>query len=181
MGIEYLIVNLDKEEFLDFDRLGFGTKLGGITSEPIASFICWLLVNPEGFDNDPRRMMGRWAGKRIEILGDEGSGYERQARVRKDFRDITVEAIKGFAAENPFERITNLQPLGLIDKEGQVVLDAEARQAVSQYWKQTAIQQQELDRCLAQAEGGCNSSHSTTSTTPKASTSLEGRSGRKAT
>src|SRR5437868_6913058 len=113
MGIEYIIVNFDKKEFLDFDRLGFGTKIGAITSEPIAFFTSWLLVNPEGYGNEAPKMMGRWASEKIEILGDYGSGYERQEVVRKDFRDITVEVIKAFAKENPFERITRLQPMGL--------------------------------------------------------------------
>ncbi len=31
MGIEYIIVNPDKRELLDFDRLGFGTKIGATT------------------------------------------------------------------------------------------------------------------------------------------------------
>ena len=62
----------------------------------------------------------------------------RQARVQR-VRDAPVEAMKGFAAENPFESITQLQPLGLIDKEGQVVLDSETRQAVSQYWKEITM------------------------------------------
>lgn len=134
-------MNLDKKEFLDFDRLGFGTKIGAITSEPIASFMSWLLVNPEGWGNDAPKMMGRWASQRIEILGDEGSGHERQEVVRKDFRDITVEVIKAFAEENPFERITELQPMGLIDKDGEVVMDSKTRAAVRQYWKQVGEQE----------------------------------------
>src|SRR6266404_2738552 len=89
MGIEYIIVNLEKKEFLDFDRLGFGTKIGAMTSEPIASFMSWLLINPEGYGADVPAMLGRWAGDRIEIVGDEEEGYERQERARRDFRDIT--------------------------------------------------------------------------------------------
>jgi len=151
MGIEYIIVNHDKKEFLDFDRLGFGTKLGSITSEPISSFMSWLLVNPEGYGNDAPNMLGRWASERIEIIGDDGSGYETQERARKDFRDITVEVIKAFADENPFERITKLQPMGLIDKDGNVVTDSKVRDAVSQYWKQQAEQEdKELDGYIAE-------------------------------
>src|SRR5688572_21637065 len=143
---EYIIVNLDKKEFLDFGRLGFGTKIGAITSEPIASFMSWLLVNPEGYADEAPKLLGRWAGERVEILGDEGSGYERQGAVRRDFRDITIEVIKAYADENPFERITELQPMGLIDKDGHVVIDSTAREAVRQFWKQTAEQQnRELD------------------------------------
>ncbi len=48
MGDEFIIVNLDKKELLDFDKLGLGTKLGAMTSEPIACILSWLLINPEG-------------------------------------------------------------------------------------------------------------------------------------
>ena len=151
MGIQYIIVNLDKKEFLDFDRLDFGTKIVAITSEPIATFLSWLLVNPEGYGKDAPKMMGRWAGERVEILGDFGSGCESQEAVRRVFRDITVETIKAFADENPFERITKMQPAGLIDKDGQVVIDPRARDAVSQYWKQGDEQEtKELDRYIAE-------------------------------
>lgn len=158
MGIEYIIVNLDKKEFLDFDRLGFGTKIGAITSEPIASFMSWLLINPEGYGPEAPQMMGRWASEKIEILGNYDSGYERQEAVRKDFRDITVEVIKAFADENPFERITKLQPMGLVDKNGQVVIDSKDRDAVSLYWKQVEEQEtKELERYITEQNAAPNS------------------------
>jgi hypothetical protein len=136
MGIEYIIVNHDKEEILDFDRLGFGTKIGAITSQPITYFLSWLLINPEGFGDQPPPMIGRWAGDRIEIVGDEGEGYERQTRIRKQFTDIAVEAIKAFSDANPYERITEFQPMGLIDKDGNVVVDSKSREAVRKYWEE---------------------------------------------
>jgi hypothetical protein len=158
MGIEYIIVNLDKREFLDFDRLGFGTKIGAITSEPIASLMSWLLVNPEGYGSGAPNLMGRWAGEKIEIVGDYESGYERQGVVRRDFKDITVEVIKAFAQENPFERIAKLQPMGLIDKDGEVVVDCDARDAVGLYWKQVYEQEQkEMDRYIAEQDAPPNS------------------------
>src|ERR1041385_1087320 len=142
MGIEYLIVNSDKRELLDFDRLGFGTKIGAMTSEPIASFTSWLLIDPEGYGDGAPEMLGRWAGDRIEIIGDEGAAWERQERARKECKDITVETIQAFAAGNPFERVTKLQPTGLIDRDGRVVVDPAARDAVKQYWKQMEDQEQ---------------------------------------
>jgi hypothetical protein len=152
MGIEYIIVNLDKKELLDFDRLRLGTKIGAMTSEPIASFLSWLMINPEGYGADVPRMLGRWAGDRIEIVGDEDEGDERQERARREFRDITVEAIKGFAEGSPFERITKLQPMGLIDKEGNVVVDSHARDSVKDYWKEVEKRgNEELDRYIADA------------------------------
>lgn len=91
MGIEYYVVNPDKKEFLDFGRLGFGTKIGAMTSEPIASFLCWLLINREGY-GESAPMMGRWAGSRIEIVGDsdgeESYGTVEQEKARREFRDL---------------------------------------------------------------------------------------------
>jgi hypothetical protein len=132
MGIEYIIVNPDKKEFLDFDRLGFGTKLGAMTSEPIASILSWLLVNQEGFIEPPPAMLGRWAGDRVEIIGDEEIGYERQSSARKEFLDITVEAIAGFAAETGS---TEFKAMGLIDKDGAVVVNPAERDSVAHYWE----------------------------------------------
>ena len=151
MGIEYIVVNSDKREFLDFDRLGFGTKIGAMTTAPIASFLSWLLVNPEGYGADAPAMLGRWAGDRIEIFGDDGAGCERQEQVRRDFTDITVETIKGFADGSPFERITTLQPMGLIDKDGMVVMDPGARDSVREYWRRVEEQgNEELARYVAE-------------------------------
>ncbi|HTD87821.1 MAG TPA: hypothetical protein VK850_14690 [Candidatus Binatia bacterium] len=84
-------------------------------------------------------------------MGDEDEGYERQERARREFRDITVEAIKGFADGSPFERITKLQPMGLIDKEGNVVIDSHARDSVKDYWKEAEKRgNEELGRYIAE-------------------------------
>jgi hypothetical protein len=151
MGIEYIIENLDKNEFLDFGRLGFGTKIGAMTSEPIVSFLSWLLVNPEGYGDNPPQMLGRWAGNRIEIIGDEGAGWNRQDKARKEFKDITTEVIAGFSEGSPFERITLLQPMGLIDKDGKVVVDPQQRESVAKYWKEVEEKEnKETDRYLTE-------------------------------
>jgi hypothetical protein len=122
-----------------------------MTTEPIASFLCWLLVNPEGYGADIPEMLGRWAGDRIEIVGDDGAGCERQEQVRREFNDITIEAIKGLADGSPFERITRLQPMGLIDKDGKVVVDSRARDPVREYWKEVEGRgNQELGRYFAE-------------------------------
>jgi hypothetical protein len=134
MGIEYIIVNPDKKEYLDFDKLGFGTKFGAMTSEPIASILSWLLLNQEGFIEPLPATLGRWAGDRVEIVGDETKGRERQREAREEFLDITVEALAGFASGT---NASGLKEMGLIDKDGNVVLDFTERESVAQYWKHT--------------------------------------------
>lgn len=151
MGIEYIIVNRDKKEILDFDKLGFGTKIGAITSGTISSFLTWLLVNPHGYGDDLPEMMGRWAGDRIEIIGD--ADEERYDEVRSNFKDVTVQAITAFAKEMPFERITQLQPMGLIDKAGAVVIDSRNRESVAKYWKEAEeAESVELKRYLQEED-----------------------------
>jgi hypothetical protein len=162
MGIEYIILNRDKKEFLDFDRLGFGTKIGSMTSELIAPFLSWLLINPEGYGVDIPEMMGRWAGDRIEIVGDEEAGWQQQERARREFKDITVETIHGFAAANPIERITKLQPMGLIDKDGNVIIDPERRGSIQKYWQEMEEKEnKELNRYLAEQAAALNGGRGT--------------------
>src|SRR5204863_1896710 len=132
MGIDYIIVNLDKRELLDFTRVGFGTKIGATTSGLASSCLSWLVINPEGYGNDPPRMLGKWAGDRIEIIGDYEIGRERQRAARKEFMDITLEAIAGFASGTGS---TELKTIGLIDKDGAVVVNPAERDSCAQYWK----------------------------------------------
>jgi hypothetical protein len=48
--------------------------------------------------------------------------------------------------------------MGLIDKEGEVVVDSKARDAVREYWKQVEEQEtKELDRYIAEQEAAPNS------------------------
>lgn len=133
MGNEFIIVNLDKAEVLDFDKLGMGTKIGGITSEPIASVLTWLLINPEGYIN-PAAMFGRWAGDRIEIIGDEQeSRADLREKAQKDFRDITFDVIVGFTPTNTSGM--TFKRLGLIDQNGAAVTDPAKRESVARGWR----------------------------------------------
>ncbi len=61
MGVDYIAVNLDKREVLNFGPLGFGQKIGATTFGLIPSIPSWLLVNCEGYDTDSAPMLGRWA------------------------------------------------------------------------------------------------------------------------
>jgi hypothetical protein len=138
MGTEYLIVNYDKREILDFDPLGFNTKRNGITSAPFSSFLCWLLMKhqpEEGYEN--LEWMGHWAGDRIAIVGDANENDQNdQDRFRGEFHDVTIDTIKEYAQENPFETLTEFQPMGLIDEQGTVVTDEKKRTIVAAYWKE---------------------------------------------
>ena len=77
MGVEFLVVNHDKNEFLNLGSLHFGHKLGSTLDKPTSAMLAWLLINPDGFIMSPP-MMGRWAGDRVEIIGNEGEKSEQR-------------------------------------------------------------------------------------------------------
>jgi hypothetical protein len=136
MGVEYIIINRDKRELLDFDALGFGTKISAMTSEPLASFLAWLLVNRDGYDTDSHLMLGRWAGDRVEMIGDSSEQMqERLEQIQREFKDITAETIEDYARWNPCACIDLLHPMGLIDSEGKVTFTQEQRANAAEYWR----------------------------------------------
>ena len=133
MGNDFIIVNLDKAEVLDFDKLGMGTKFGAMTSEPIASVLSWLLMNPEDYTDAPA-VFGRWAGDRVEIIGsDQESRYEFRTKAQQEFRDVTFDVIVGFTAMNA--RGIAFKRMGLIDQNGQAVVNPADRESVAKGWR----------------------------------------------
>ena len=78
MGQYHLTVNLDKKEFLMPHKLGVGLKLreqtGFGNSIPDALFMLLACSNGYGggdfIGEDKNKMIGRWAGDRIAIVGD---------------------------------------------------------------------------------------------------------------
>ena len=77
MGQYHLTVNLDKKEFLMPHKLGVGLKLreqtGFGNSIPDALFMLLAASNGYGggdFMDNSNKMIGRWAGDRIAVIGD---------------------------------------------------------------------------------------------------------------
>jgi hypothetical protein len=74
MGQYYMIVNLDKREFLNPHKLGSGLKLWEMANTcTIAPALLALLACSNGrgggdFEEDP--IIGRWVGDRVVIVGD---------------------------------------------------------------------------------------------------------------
>jgi len=86
MGQYWVIVNLDKREFLHPHKLGSGVKLWEILADEMASKALVILLaaereergggdlcletgNPK-YDAVARRIIGRWAGNRVALVGD---------------------------------------------------------------------------------------------------------------
>ena len=74
MGQYYMIVNLDKREFLNPHKLGSGLKLWEMANTcTIAPALLALLACSNGrgggdFEEDP--IIGRWVGDRVAVVGD---------------------------------------------------------------------------------------------------------------
>lgn len=103
MGQYYLLVNLDKKEYVDPQEDGDLYKFleivwGGNTCK----LLMFLLrksdkVEGGGDIDDPAKypLLGHWAGDRIELVGDYDSSM-LFFEAKKKYKDITAELIKEY-------------------------------------------------------------------------------------
>jgi len=92
MGQYFVIVNLDKKEYIHPHNLGSGAKLWEICANPIAGVLPFLLRKSSetgGGDIDfESRVAGRWAGDRIVVVGD----YDKSGlydKTEMEFKEIS--------------------------------------------------------------------------------------------
>lgn len=109
MGQYFMIVNLDKREFLHPHKLGMGLKLWEICANHGAGVIAYLLRKSDegggGDQNDENaKWAGHWAGDRLVVIGDyDSSGLYNEVRGEKEamneqlpYRDISLEVRKEY-------------------------------------------------------------------------------------
>jgi len=99
MGQYFLIVNLDKKEYLHPHKMGSGLKLWEICASNMGRVLPFLLrqSNETGGGDIQKeyKTAGRWAGNRITVVGDyDESGLFDKAR--NEFKDISNEVRKEF-------------------------------------------------------------------------------------
>jgi hypothetical protein len=76
MGQYFIVVNLDKQEYINPHDLQMGAKLWEICSNNLGGFLLYLLRrSSEGGGGDVDEDMavsfaGRWAGDKIAVVGD---------------------------------------------------------------------------------------------------------------
>lgn len=107
MGQYFLIMNLDKEEYLHPHKMGCGLKLWEICTNNQIGVLPFLLRKSSSsgggdyYGVEDSEYCGRWAGDRIAVIGDyDESGLFNVAR--EEWDDITKKA----AAEyNPWIQI----------------------------------------------------------------------------
>ncbi len=98
MGQYYMIVNLDKQEYLNPLRFGDGCKVRefGFSSYGAMSALAILLAKSsvlEGGGEFESELTGAWAGNRITIIGD----YDKTGlyqRLREEYTDISSEVLR---------------------------------------------------------------------------------------
>lgn len=75
MGQYFYVVNLDKREYIKPHNFGQGAKLGEFIgdSNGVMAALGMLLTSGEGYGDRDDRIVGRWAGDRITIVGDYSS------------------------------------------------------------------------------------------------------------
>lgn len=97
MGQYFILLNLDKKEYIHPHRLGCGAKLWEIAVNKISAVFAFLLrQSSEGGGGDIQKdykNAGRWAGDRIVVVGDydESGLYQKAA---KEYREISGDIIE---------------------------------------------------------------------------------------
>jgi len=108
MGQYYLIVNLDKKEYIDPLVVGCGVKAREICASDVARLLPFLLRKSDKWGGgDPRdeyKYDGHWAGDRIVMIGDYDSSRLFH-KVHEEYKDITLEVVEEF---NDFMELQDL-------------------------------------------------------------------------
>jgi len=111
MGQYWVIVNIDKKEFINPHKLGCGAKQLEIASSEVINIALVMLLSshPEergGGDfeikGNSRRAIGRWAGDRIVIIGD----YAEDTDI-----DLPVPASKLYDLCHASKTFTDISPM----------------------------------------------------------------------
>lgn len=92
MGQYFIIVNLDKKEYIHPHKLGAGAKLFEICANRITGVLPFLLrQSNEGGGGDIQedfKTAGRWAGDRIVVVGDYDKS-ELYTIAQEHFKEIS--------------------------------------------------------------------------------------------
>lgn len=107
MGREFLIVNPDKRQFIDPNRLGENAKSSGYMTGWTANAVALLVCKPTGVRHEFGDLAGEWCGDRVSAAGDEwdpnqdgivtASADDPQRNLhqmaRDEFTDISLDVV----------------------------------------------------------------------------------------
>ncbi len=100
MGQYFILVNLDKEEYIDPHKFTAGAKLWEICVNSTSGILPFLLrkssdIGSGGDIKKNYKSAGRWAGDRIVVVGDyDDSGIYCKAKLH--FKEISEEVLAEF-------------------------------------------------------------------------------------
>ena len=147
MGQYHYIVNLDKREFINPHKLGVGLKaceqLTSAAGTAQALFVLLLCSNgrgggdlgvTRGFDE---RIIGRWAGDRIAVVGDYAEDYDIKAPLHDPVSMIYDLCYEGVYREiSALVRPVLAAELGVVfTVEPTVFREANGTERPFEYWR----------------------------------------------
>ena len=99
MGQYFIIVNLDKKEYIHPHDLDTGAKLWEICVNNVGGILLFLLrqssASGGGDIHKDYKYAGRWANDRIVVVGDYDSS-ELYEKAEREFKNISKEANKEY-------------------------------------------------------------------------------------
>jgi len=102
MGQYFLLVNLDKKEYVHPHKIGCGLKLFEWCANKQAGVIPFLMAM---CTDDGGAMRGRWAGDRVVLVGDYDDS-ELYHKAKREFTEISEWLIKAY---NEFIEVKKLK------------------------------------------------------------------------
>jgi len=112
MEQRYIIVNLDKKEFVDPCSLDQGAQFWEIAVNRVSAVLPFLLRQCTGYAasmdiGDNHNHVGRWVGDRVVVVGEyDESGIYNLARMSPVWKDIGCDV---FLELNAFIGVEDLQ------------------------------------------------------------------------
>lgn len=127
MGQYYVIVNLDKKEFLDPHLFGDGAKLlefglGGLTMAGLAVLLATSngmgggdLDLEEADDPEILSVPGRWAGYRIAVVGDYGPSrlYHEVTKDGSDYKNVSFLVVRALCEDKYMANVFSKNSWGI--------------------------------------------------------------------
>jgi len=113
MGQYWLVVNLDRKEFLNPHRVGCGLKLGEQlhtfpgTPNALLMLCSAMPIRRGGGNINPSTVVGRWAGNRVAVVGD----YAEDDDFPMKDGDIPASKIYGECKADVSSKFTDISDL----------------------------------------------------------------------
>ncbi|MEM5815508.1 MAG: hypothetical protein QXL14_00460 [Candidatus Aenigmatarchaeota archaeon] len=126
MGQYFILINLDKKEYVDPFNIGSGSKFFEVCWNNAGKLLVYLLRKSNetggGDVEEPKKLQycGRWAGDRIVLIGDYDKSKLYQ-KAKKNYKDIGIEAAKEYNIVIAMDDSDFKFGKTIIDNEGKIL------------------------------------------------------------